>query len=384
MPRRITPATNPQAFENGGTGMPEDLDGPEDWRVPVNPQAQPPEDDTPDDDDPRATADRLRAALSRPGDALKVKLYRRERTGALAWCADYSPREFLAGDLEMVREQWGPGDYQVRLIGAKGLAMREDLTLARPLERPQAPAGSARDEMLAQVLAQLAQGQQAIVQALAARPDPKADLQQTLAIIASMRDAFAPPPAPAAPAVNPSTMLADIVGAVRQLREVAAEVNPPAADPSDPMAMLPTIIEMVKTGQQAQLAGLPAVGLPASMIPPAAPAMDEPAIPRDGAPAFDQETASMPAPTVSPIQRLVLRGLLNRLMGMARAQDPPEKAAAWILEKAPDELIGYLDLDTAVDMLVSVAPEAQEHRAWLELVRAKAVELLDAEDPGAA
>ena len=88
----------------------------------------------------------------------------------------------------------------------------------------------------------------------------------------------------------------------------------------------------------------------------------------------------MPAPTMNPIQKLVLRGLLNRLMAMARDGTEPAKAAAWIVEKAPDELIGYLDLDTAVDMLVSVAPEAEQHRAWLELVRVAAVAILDEPD----
>lgn len=383
--RTITPITNPQAF--GSDHQDEPLEGGGDWRVPaVQANAREAvglsrdEDDRDDDEateaaEVRSTTDRLRAALARSGsDSMRVKLYRRERTGALAWCADYTAREFIAGDLELVREHWGPGDYQVRVIGPKGLTMREDLTIARPLERAQAnPAAPGADPALAQVLAQLVQGQQAIAAALSQRPDPQAQLQQTLALIASMRDAFAPPPAPAAPTVNPSTMLADIVGAVRQLREVAAEVNPPAADPSDPMAMLPSIIDLVKAGQAQQGQVVPAVALPASMNLPEAYPQPEPA------PEPAPEAAAM-----NPIQKLVLRGLLNRLMTMARAGEAPEKAAAWILEKAPDELIGYLDLDTAVDMLVSVAPEAEEHRAWLETVRQAAVRLLDEDGAEAA
>jgi hypothetical protein len=367
--RTITPLTNPQAFEGGGQGRIEDLDGaPEDWRVAVD-QAAP--DTDPEDDEARSTADRLRAALARPQDVLRVKLYRKERTGALAWCADYTPREFLAGDLEMVREQWGPGDYQVRLIGPKGLTMREDLTLARPLERSPAPVRD--DGPMAAILAQLAQGQERIAEALAQRPDPMAQLQQTMALLATMREAFAPPPAPAAPSVNPSSMLADIVGAVRQLREVAAEVNPPAADPSDPASMLPAIIDLVRAGQAQQ--AVPQLALPSSFdASPAPPADYQP----DAAATAPEPN---PAPdTMNPLQKLILRGLLNRLLTLARDNAPPEQAAAWVLEKAPDELIGYLDLDTCVDMLVSVAPEAEPHRAWLELVRRAALAQLDAED----
>jgi hypothetical protein len=315
-----------------------------------------------------------------------MKVYRRTRGGNLEWCSDYTPDEFIAGELDMVRDEWGSGDYQIRCIGPTGLLMRENLTIAKPLEPLPSRTNPAPSTELAQMIELLARGQERIVEALAARPDPAAQMQQTLALMVSMREAMglnAAPPPPA-PAVNPSSMLADIVGAVRQLREVAAEVNPPTSDPSDPAAMLPMIIDMVRSTQQAQQAQqapmLAPVALPSSF--------DAQGAPYQASPEVMQSMRPQPAPMAPPsegddmnrIQSMVLRGLLARLLSIAKAGKSPDEGGAWIAEKLPDEFLGYLDLENCVEILISVAPEAAPWRDWLEQARLRALEALEGDE----
>ena len=95
----------------------------------------------------------------------------------------------------------------------------------------------------------LAEGQQRILEAVSQRPDPTAQLQSTLGLMASMREAMGlnTPPPPPPPASDPAAMLGQLVGAIKTLREVAAEVNPPAeAADESPMSMLPKIVDLVK------------------------------------------------------------------------------------------------------------------------------------------
>lgn len=323
----------------------------------------------------RNVTDRLRAVASKMGaDRVRVKVYRRTRAGALEWCQDYSPEEFVAGELDMVREQWGSGDYQIRAIGPRGVLMRENLTIAKPLDAAPNPRQSGSPE-LAQAIELLARGQERIIEALAMRPDPAAQMQQTLALMVSMREAMGlnvPPPAPVA-AANPTAMLSEIIGAVRQLREVAAEVTEPKADPSDPAAMLPAIFDMVKAAQsQSVPQTLPPVQIPASFEQVGAGPADV-QVPQ-------AMPESQPDQNMNTIQALVLRGLLRKLLSIAQAGKSPEEGGDWIAEKLPDEMLGYLDLDNCVEILISVAPEAAQHRDWLEAARLAALRALEGDE----
>ena len=81
-------------------------------------------------EDDQSIVDRVRAIMSQaPGDQMHMRIYRRARNGQLEFLGSMSPHEFENGDLELVRDQWGPGDYQFRLIGAKGLMMRITQTI---------------------------------------------------------------------------------------------------------------------------------------------------------------------------------------------------------------------------------------------------------------
>jgi hypothetical protein len=349
----------------------------DDWRDPIDQPAVPavtaPEPD-PEPSPDASFIERLRASAGRQGlDRLKVKVFRRVKGSSdLEFCADYSPSEFEAGDLEALRDAWGPGSYELRVIGPRGIAMRESVTLARREAGPaQHPTSSPQLDALAQVLGQLAQGQARIVEALSTRPDPGAQLRETLTLMAAMREAMGLD-RPQAPAADPTAMLGSIVGAVRQLREVSAELSPPqpAADADNPMALVPPILSLVQTAIERQgppqpqaPAPMPQLTMPESLQPQAAP------------PAATDED--------EPMQAIMLRAMLARITSMAQRNAAPEGAAGLVLEYAPDELIATLEAPDWWETLQAVAPMLAPHRAWVELVRQKVLEGLDDEPEGA-
>lgn len=336
--------------------------------------------DDEDDDPEQSVIDRIRALTASVGaDRMKVKVYRQKanKTG-LEFCADYSVPEFEAGDLAMIRDQWGPGDYQIRVIGAQGVAMRENVSVAAPLVRFDArqenPASRESSE-LSQLLRVMAEGQTAILAALTNRPDPGAEMQKTFTLMAGMREAMGlnNAPAPAAAAANPSNMLTELVSAIRQLREVSDEISPKTAAPDtdNPMAMLPQVLDLVKIGMSnrggaSQSAGpMPGVMLPASF---------------DGAAGVAE----------NPIQQsegedmaiLVMRGLLMQLLELAAKDAPIETGAEFIADKLPDELLQFVELPNWFEILSKFAPQCNAHKAWLTLARDRAIVLLNEDDSG--
>ena len=333
----------------------------------------------PEPDPEQTIVDRVRALTSSAGaDRLKVKIYRRKiNGGGLEFCRDYSVPEFEAGDLTAVRDEWGPGEYQIRVIGAQGVAMREDVSIAAPRALAlQTAAPDHRPSEFAEVARMLAEGQQRILEALSQRPDPTAQMQQTLGLMVTMREAMGlnQPAAHAAPASSPTDMLAGIVGAIRQLREVSAEINPPSApvDTDNPMAMLPTVLDLVKTAMARRAPtdpGFAPVTLPASL--------------QDNAPQAGQQFAPESAQQTEgePVGILVLRGLLGQLLALAESAKPVEEGADFIVEKLPDELLGYLELPNWADILCSFAPGCRKHLEWLTAARNRAIEILNEPEP---
>lgn len=334
------------------------------WRETVGGPAPVPTAPPPSEDE--SFISRLRASAGRQGlDRLKIKVFRRVKGSAdLEFCADYSPSEFEAGDLEALRDAWGPGSYELRVIGPRGIAMRETVTLARRELVPGPAPAAPQLDALAGLIGQLARGQEAIAAALAARPDPGAQLRETLALMASMREAMGLNQAPA-PATDPTAMLSSIVGAVRQLREVSSELNPPppAADASDPMTLLPSVLGLVQTAMEKQ-------GQPAALPAPVEPVTSNPSPP-------------VPQPSEDPdepMQALIIRAMLPRLTAMARANRPPAEAAALILDYAPDELLAAVEAPDWWETLTAIAFELREYRGWCEAVRA---EVIKGMEPGA-
>ena len=104
-----------------------------------------------------------------------VKLYRKRPDGQLEYCAKYSPEEFLEGGHDLIREQWGPGRYQVILYATneagKNYARRamNEVNIAQPPAVAAKPANESD-----RVLSLLERMDSRIAQLETSKPDPMA------------------------------------------------------------------------------------------------------------------------------------------------------------------------------------------------------------------
>jgi hypothetical protein len=317
-------------------------------------------------DDPdieESAADRVSAMLGAALDDEKafVKVQRIIGPNKYAHCDEYSIADYEQGGVRMIREQWGPGEYDVRLYGVKpesgkfGVRAKAMITiLAKQGESVTANPTRATSE-LSQVLQTIAQGQQQMLAALTERPsapDPMSQMQTMLSMMGAMREAMG--------ANNPQqNQLKDIVSAMREMKEVSAEFAPKETpDADNPMTMLPGILETVRAfaGQQrgAPMSAptMPAVALPSMSHQPTAPS----------APTTEgNENVDIPA--------LALLGHLRRLVTMAQTNVDPQVGADLIYEKLPDEFIDLMAADEWFTMLEQVAPAVSAHKEWVTKAR---------------
>lgn len=284
--------------------------------------------------------ERIAELLRASGDEnTQVRVFRRiPGTTKYAWCVNYTADEFTTGDLGMIRDQWGAGEYSLRIYGgSRGIIAREDITIAptsNPTPAANVPVPAASDS-LARVLEAMQAQHAALMTALTQRPDPRADMMQTLEMLRLMREAMGTQPAAV---VNPSSVLNDVVSAIKTLREASSELSPPApaVDPSDPMTMLPGIMDTIKA--IATRGNAPALPAPAAQAP---------------ADASHAETQ--------------LRALLQGLLALTG--QPAEAGADYVLRNFPDEILAYVDSPAWFDFMTAFSPQSAQHRAWLEKVR---------------
>jgi hypothetical protein len=342
----------------------------EEWRVAVrDPAEAEAEEITPE----QSVIERLRSMTAADGvDRMKVKIYRQKanKTG-LEYCAEYSVPEFEAGDLTMLRDQWGPGDYQIRVIGSKGVAMRENVSVATPHQAAQIPVSAATNDM-ANMLKIMLDSQNAILQALSVKPDPAAEMQKTFALMAGMREAMGLNIQQAAHvSQSPSTMLGELVGAIKMLRDVSEDISPkPAPDVSDnPMSMLPQVLELVKVGMSRAPERIEPMQIPGSFA--------------EAAKAESHQNDSH-LDNKEDIGAMVLKGLMQQLLQYAESKADVEVGAGFIADKLPDEMIQYIELPNWFDFLQMFDARCAAHKEWLTKCRDRAIELLSDSDDGVA
>ena len=320
-------------------------------------------------------SDRVATLLRRAADegADQLRVYRK-RQGHLDWCETYTPEQFEEGDLPMLRDSFGPGDYELRLYGRHpktgkyGIVAKSSVTIATALRT--AP-DTRRDDGLTQVLATIADGQRQMLQALTERPapkDPTEEMSKMLGLMAMMRQAMGLDS-------QPRSQITEIVSAIRELREASDEINPEKEAPESLLGALPKMLEVVQAGmsqQQAQAQPMPLVELPPSIA---------------SAPIPQPQPQPNPQPNeeqavFNPLVILQLKAYLKTLINMAQSKKPIETGAQFVYEKMPDEIVELMALDNWFDLLGEVAPESKAHKEWLTQVRDHAMSLFDQGDEG--
>lgn len=340
-------------------------------------------DDTGETDEESALLERMQGMLDE-NDAARVylKLYRltdgpKKKYG---WCADYTPDDYQTGGLSMIRDEWGPGDYQLRLMGPRGLSKVLPITIEPDARNPVAVIASnpaPQSSELAQVLKGMQETQAAMLQALTQRPDPMASMRDTLALVASMRDAFGLNGAPQ-PLRNPMAEVKELLAMTREVKATAKELagDEPASDPDNPMALLSQGLDMVKTVMSNQR---PApIQQSGPMMPLAIPASIEHA----AQPAHSNITPEPPGDFgthnethTETAEEMLMRGTLEDLCQLAVDGKPASDGAEFIFQNLPDALIPMMSNRYWFEVIAMKYGFIREHETWLREAKALADKL---------
>ncbi len=341
-------------------GSPEPAEG---WELQTAPVAAV----VPAEDDEETILDRLRSTQGEERDRMKVKVYRKVVGGTgLEWCTDYTVSEWEEGDIARVRQEWGAGNYELRVVstGKRGILLRDHFRIAPNRVEPVSVAAPVPPSSeLADVVRMLAEGQQRILEAVSQRPDPASQMQSTLGLMSAMREAMGLNVQPAAPppASDPAAMLGQLVGALKTLREVAQEVNPPpAAENDNPLSMLPQVLDLVKVGmsqRQPDQHALPAPQVQSMPLP-----------------------KSLQQSEDDPMNILKLRKQLSEMIAMAERKETTDAGGEYAADNLPDELLPHLAREDFFGFLKMIHGGCAAHEAWFIGARDACIRILSEPD----
>lgn len=315
-----------------------------------------------------------------------IQCYRLNK-GALEYCKRYQPNELEDQSFDIIRDDFGPGDYELRLYASDPRTNRWLLrkrTRVQMAEAPKKPDQAALPNGLSQVLSTIAQGQQQMLDALVQmkqqpQKDPMDEMTKMLSMMTMMREAMGLNQAQ--PAASGKSSIGEIVEAIKELRGAAAEVMPEKEEPGL-MGMLPKVIELVAAGQAQQgQQGAQMMQMPPTYQDDMGGVLSPVTMPA----AFQTAQANPEQPNqdddeMNPMGVFKLRGYLKNLVGYAQRNAPIEEAAQYVYEKIPDELIDIMELPTWFSVLSAVASEVRPHQVYLTQVRDAAIALLNQDE----
>lgn len=320
-------------------------------------------------------------------DDVRISVYRTNQdTRKLQFVDNLPPHLLENGDLRYLRNTYGSGDYELRVVGRRGILARIQAGIA-DIPKPIITQESGMSTALEKTLSAILESQQRLTDALMHRPDPSAEMAKTLGLMVSMREAMGLNQAPIAPApsANPTTMLAELVGAIKTLREVSAEVNPPPAS-DDPLALLPQILSV------AQTAMLSKQSQPQPQLQPQSqhqqndltyPTINVPQSAQEIVAPLSQENITQSTETgdmTNPMAMMIVKGYILKLCSMANAKESIEKGAQYVYEKIPDDMLEMLELPNWFEMLSEIDPKVLNCKDWFIAVRNKTIEMLESEN----
>lgn len=323
----------------------------------------------------------------------ELKVYKLNQ-GSLEYCQGFKPEQFEEGNFDLLRDRFGPGEFELRLYATHPTTRKFGIRSKLRVKMSEVKATAQTDNLpsgLAQVLGTIAQGQaqmlDALVQMKQTPPkDPMEEMTKMLSMMTMMRQAMGMDNQQS----RAGSSISEIVGAIRELRSAADEVAPQREEPETMMAMLPKVLDIVSAGMskgspQPEPQEFAPVQLPAAFVPstpqqplqnpiPPAPAEPTPGpIPGDQQPQSEDE--------VNHLKYIFkLRAYLSALVDFAVKLAPPEKAAEFVVDKLPDELLEIMELPNWFEQLSAVAPEVVKHEEYLQKVRDLALSMIDYDD----
>lgn len=337
--------------------------------------------DEPEETIEETAADRVATLLKEAAgqERAELNVYRIVQ-GAREYCQKYSPGEFEEGTFDLLRDRFGPGEYELRLYAThpetRKFVVRSSTRIKIAENRIPDAAPGQMNNGLAQVLQTIAQGQQQMLSALVEikqtpPKDPMDEMTKMLSMMTMMREAMG---------MNnqrEKSSISEIVGAIKELKGAAQEFAPEKEEPESLLGMLPKVLDLVTQGQQAQQQqAMQNIEIPQSMMypPQSAPVQNPIEQPIETA-QVSQEENDMKALTY-----LKLRSYLKSLTDMAVSNKSVAEGARFVYEKLPDDLIEIMLLDNWYELLAAVAPSVVEHQFWVTEVRNAAIEMFEIED----
>jgi hypothetical protein len=340
-------------------------------------------------DDELSVVDRIRELIQ--GDAaekIKIKLYRvNAKNGGFEWCRDLNAYEWQDGDLQMIRDEWGGGVFELRIYGRQGLMgkprvriadlpQQNPLALSAPTPEPQA------SSELASVLRMLAEGQNRLFATLSEKPDPMASMVQMGIAMKAMREAFGP----SGDNGGKSSLdqVKELLAVTREVRSATKELteDQPQPEPENMMGLASKLLGVIGpalTAQQQQ----PQQSIYTPVQPVAVPSSFAHAQPQQPLPTIEaalQPQQQQPAPDDEPLEVFELRQSIELLCKMAAAKQPAAKGGQLIYERMPDEMLDHMDSENWFDLVAQVFPIIRPHEAWLREAKAEADKLFAADE----
>ena len=344
-------------------------------------QAQDTETEEPMEETPSDRVSTL-LTLATGEDRAYIACYRLNK-GVLEYCKRYAPTEFEDGSFDLIRDDFGPGEYELRLYGTHPKTNRWAVRARTRIQMAEIPKRANPDPMpngLNQVLSTIAQGQQQMLDALVQmkqqpQKDPMEEMTKMLSMMTMMREAMGLNQAQPA---STRSSIGEIVDAIKELRGAAAEVMPEKEESNDLMGMLPKVLDLVTAAQGQQAA--PQLDMtPMHQVESGAVLSPVTLPPAFAAQATNKQTSQEPD-EMNPMTLLKLRGYLKTLVGYAEKKAPVSEAAQFVYEKLPDDLIEMMELPTWFELLGAVAPEVKAHQEYLTNVRNEALAMFNDED----
>lgn len=347
------------------------IEMPDGWRM-VAGQPTPPSDETEDlEDEPEMSpADRV-AEMLRHGngeDRAVVKLYRISANKGEEFCSEYQPEEFEKIGLDGVREQWGHGQFAVRLYGtapgSKKFARRASIIINIAEIKTSALAPQQNND-LARVFESIQKNQEMMLKALTEKPapvDPMANMMQMMQMMTMMREAMGMNAQP-----QQKSSISELVDAMREMKAAKSLFEGGDDEDKDSLtAMLPQVLDVIKTGMNRQPEPIP----PNTPFPPVY-------IPDSikSSPVQQPETTG----ENEMINPLVIARLMKDKAVIEKAI--AEKAASidvanWIVDKASNELVQVLTDEQWFETLKAVVPDCVTHEVWLKETREHVIKML--------
>jgi len=311
-------------------------------------------------------ASKIRDAVS-TGGRVYVRVFKKLDGGTWAACRDFTPEEVLTGDLSVIRNEFGPGLYEMRVTGPTGFLARPKVEIAASLVPP--PATAPAQSETAQMLRAMLESQQAIMQRLAnpAPPPPAApgllqqlginNITEAIAVFSAAKSLFTPAAQAQAPAgvaqqKSPLEQIREVLEVQRLLRED----SPGGESKEDSLiSLLPQVLETIKTAASNQQAGaqIPALAMPASV-------------------ASAHEIA--PTPTAQTDMNSEINVCMATAHKMLSIKKSPTEIGNYLYEYLPDEAFALFNMPNWLDMLIQSAPQFAGYRDELTAAHAQIVQ----------